>query len=84
MEGQPCAKSLTLSRNENLNGETPKENVFHMHWLADHGRMQMQLGIIQKEQAQAIRHLGLALDVLELVLAEGAGGIEYDLAWNSE
>lgn len=31
LEVQRPAKPLTLSRNENINGETPKENVFHMH-----------------------------------------------------
>lgn len=31
LEGQRRAKPLMLSRNENVNGETPKENVFHMH-----------------------------------------------------
>ena len=45
LEGQRCAKPLTLSRDENINGETSKENVFHMYWPAGSREIQMHLEV---------------------------------------
>lgn len=39
-----------LSRNENINDETPKENVFHMHRLARSEGMQMHVEAGEAEE----------------------------------
>lgn len=54
-----------LSRNENVNDETLKENVFHMHRLAHSERMQMHKEAGWRSKSRS-RYAGLTFSHTQL------------------